>query len=179
MIISQKDGVTLRHVTEEDLSHVEEITVICYTPIAESFINIVGEDFYRETREPNLNWQLRKVQQVLTLYQEHPDQVWVLEKEGEIFGFVTFEVIAEKKIGIIDNNGLLPKYRGQGWGAFMYRHVLQDFRQRGLRFAIVETDLDNPHIPARRAYESCGFDSAQGIVVYRQDLQKNNPGSMP
>jgi len=157
----------------------KEITIICYTPIAESFIKIVGEDFYRETRDPDLNWQPRKFQQVLDLYAEYPEEVWVLEDAVETFGFVTFEINPAKKIGVIENNGLLPKQRGQGWGTFMYRHVLQEFRRRGLRFAIVETDLDDPHIAARQAYESCGFDSAQGIVVYRQDLQKNNPGSMP
>ena len=139
----------------------------------------MGEDYFRETREPNLNWQPGKVKQVLDLYQENPDQVWVLENAEHVFGYVTFETDPEKKIGVIDNNGVLPEYRGQGWGKFMYRYVLQEFRQRGLRFAVVETDLDDPHIPARRAYESCGFDSEQGIVIYRQDLQKNNPGSLP
>jgi ribosomal protein S18 acetylase RimI-like enzyme len=61
----------------------------------------------------------------------------------------------------------------------MYRHVLQYFRNQGIRFVWVETDLDEPHVPARRAYEAVGFDRQQRIVIYRQDLAQRNPGSEP
>ena len=40
-----------------------------------------------------------KVKQVLDLFEENPDQVWVLEDNEKIFGYVTFEIAAEKKLG--------------------------------------------------------------------------------
>jgi hypothetical protein len=61
----------------------------------------------------------------------------------------------------------------------MYQHVLDHFRQQGLRYAHVDTGLDPAHIPARRAYESVGFDRQVPIVEYWQDLSANNPGSRP
>ena len=68
-------------------------------------------------------------------------------------------------------------HAGQGWATFMYRHVLDHFRARGLRFAHVDTGLDDAHIAARRAYEAVGFDRAVPGVDYWQDLAMLNPGS--
>jgi hypothetical protein len=59
----------------------------------------------------------------------------------------------------------------------MYRHVLDRFRTLGLRFAHVDTGLDDAHIPARRAYEAAGFDRQVPTVEYWQDLSRHNPGS--
>jgi hypothetical protein len=59
----------------------------------------------------------------------------------------------------------------------MYQHVLEHFRRQGLRYAHVDTGLDDAHIPARRAYEAVGFDRQVPTVEYWQDLAQNNPGS--
>ena len=53
------------------------------------------------------------------------------------------------------------------------------FRAQGLRFAFVDTGLDDAHIPARRAYEAVGFDRRVPVAEFWQDLWANNPGSMP
>ncbi|MHA1290107.1 MAG: GNAT family N-acetyltransferase, partial [Candidatus Thorarchaeota archaeon] len=84
---------------------------------------------------------------------------------------------AERGLGIIDNNGILPQFAGKGLGKFMYRHVLDYFRKEGLNVAFVETGLDDPHIPARKAYEGVGFDRSAPVVYYWQDLRTDNPGS--
>lgn len=179
-IVAERDGVVLRHATRGDLSRLDEITIICYEPIADSFIDIIGQEFYKGTRlDPESDWRDSKTQQVRGTYQQHPDRVWVLEGDGHVFGFVTFGLVPERNMGFLDNNGVLPEYWGSGWGTFMYRHVLQHFRNQGIRFVWVETDLDEPHVPARRAYEAVGFDRQQRIVIYRQDLGQRNPGSEP
>ena len=61
----------------------------------------------------------------------------------------------------------------------MYRHVLEHFRRLGLRFAHVDTGLDDAHAPARHAYEAVGFDRRVPGIDYWQDLQSQNPGSAP
>jgi ribosomal protein S18 acetylase RimI-like enzyme len=154
------------------------ITITCYAPIVASFVEIVGADGVRGIYgNPDFDWQARKTKQVRDLYQEHPDHVWVLEEAGQVFGYVTFDLVPGRSVGFFDNNGVLPEKRGQGWGTFMYRQVLQHFREQGIRFVFVETDLDEPHAPARHAYEAVGFDRQQRIVIYRQDLERHNPGS--
>jgi hypothetical protein len=61
----------------------------------------------------------------------------------------------------------------------MYRHVLQHFRDLGLRFAHVDTGLDPAHDAARRAYAAVGFDREVPTIEYWQDLSALNPGSTP
>jgi ribosomal protein S18 acetylase RimI-like enzyme len=130
-------------------------------------------------RDPGMTWQERKIKQNHDLFAEHPEWVWVLEQNSSIIGFVTFKIIRERGLGIIENNGVLPQYAGKGLGKFMYRHVLGYFRKEGLNVASVETGLDDPHIPARKAYEGVGFDRSTPIVYYWQDLRKNNSSSNP
>ena len=178
MVVATKGGAVLRHAVEQDLAAVDELTVESYRPIFDSFVAMLGEDCYEAVRpEPELTWEQRKIQQNRRLYDEHPDWLWVLDEDGEVFGFVSFYLLPEKSYGHIDNNGLRADRVGQGWATFMYRHVLERFRQEGLRFAHVDTGLDDAHIPARRAYEAIGFDRRVPTVDYWQDLSLRNPGS--
>ena len=180
MIIAESNGFALQFARDEDLAQVDRIAVICYTPIFESYVAMLGEECYAVVRhDPGLTWEERKTGQIHRLYSEHPDWLWVLEEDGKVFGFVSFYLFPEQGYGHIDNNGVHPDYAGQGWGKFMYRHVLNYFREQGLRYAHVDTGLDPAHIPARRAYESVGFDRQVPTVEYWQDLSQNNPGPAP
>jgi ribosomal protein S18 acetylase RimI-like enzyme len=180
MIVAERNGVVLRHARDEDLPRVDEIAIMCYTPIFESYVQMLGEECYQVVRhDPELTWQERKTGQIHRLYSEHPEWLWVLDKDGEILGFVTFYLFPQQGYGHIDNNGVHPDCAGQGWGKFMYQHVLDYFRQQDLRFAHVDTGLDAAHIPARRAYEAVGFGRQVPTVEYWQDLSQRNPGSVP
>ena len=178
MVVATKGGAVLRHAVDDDLAAVDTLTVESYLPIQESYVAMLGDECYEAVRlEPELTWEERKIGQNRRLYDEHPDRLWVLDEEGDVFGFVSFWLFPEKSYGHIDNNGLRADRVGQGWATFMYRHVLDRFRQEGLRFAHVDTGLDDAHIPARRAYEATGFDRRVPTVDYWQDLSLRNPGS--
>jgi GNAT superfamily N-acetyltransferase len=176
VVVAAKDGAILRHAHDDDLEAVDALTVESYRPIQASYVAMVGEECYEAVRlEPELTWEQRKIQQNRRLYDEHPEQLCVLEEEGHVFGFVSFWLLPA--YGHIDNNGLRADRVGQGWAKFMYRHVLEHFRRQGLRFAHVDTGLDDAHTPARRAYEATGFDRRVPTVDYWQDLSLRNPGS--
>ena len=177
MVIVEKDGLVLRQAQLSDMSSIDEITIICYTPIAESWIEMQSESISEALRDPNMTWQERKKKQNHDLFSEHPEWIWVLEQNSKLIGFVTFKINFERGLGTIDNNGILPEFAGKGLGKFMYRHVLDYFRKEGVNVAFVETGLDDPHIPARKAYEAAGFDRSASIVLYWQDLRKDNAGS--
>lgn len=180
MIITTRDDVILRYARDEDMPGIDEITITCYRPIWESYVEMLGRECYEAVRhDPELTWEERKNRQNHSLYQEHPEWLWVLDKNGEVIGYVTFRLIPEKNMGLIANNGVHPGHTGHGWGKFMYRHVLQHFRESGMRFAFVDTGLDDAHIPARRAYEAVGFDRQVPVVEYWQDLDRHNSGSEP
>ena len=178
MLVATKGAAVLRHAAGDDLAAVDALTVESYRAIQESFVAMLGDDCYDAVRlEPELTWEERKIQQNRHLYEEHPDRLWVLDEGGDVFGFVSFWLFPDKSYGHIDNNGLRADRVGQGWATFMYRHVLDHFREQGLRFAHVDTGLDDAHIPARRAYEATGFDRQVPTVDYWQDLSLRNPGS--
>jgi len=177
--IAEHNGTILRHARQDDMPLIDRTTAICYKAIHESWVALQSEDVYNALRDPAVPWERRKAAQNHELFAEHPEWVWVLENAEGIFGFVTFKINAEGNLGIIDNNGVLPEYAGKGWGKYMYRYVLQYLREHDVPVAMVETDLDDPHIPARKAYEGVGFDRRTPILLYWQDLRKNNPGSVP
>jgi GNAT superfamily N-acetyltransferase len=178
VVVATRGNVVLRHAQPEDLSAVDALTVECYRPIFESYLSMLGEECYDAVRlEPELTWEERKTQQNRRLFDEHPDRLWVLEEGGDVFGFVSFWLFPDKSYGHIDNNGVRADRAGQGWATFMYRSVLDHFRKQRVRFAHVDTGLDDAHIPARRAYEATGFDRRVPTVDYWQDLSLRNPGS--
>jgi ribosomal protein S18 acetylase RimI-like enzyme len=178
--IAEREGVVLREAREEDLPMVDSLTIEGYGPIQESYVAMIGAETYEAVRhEPELTWEQRKCAQNRRLFERHPDQVWVLDSEGDVFGYVTFWVFPEQSYGHIDNNAVRGDEAGLGWATFMYRHVLERFRALGLRFAHVDTGLDDAHVPARRAYEAVGFDRRVPIVEYWQNLSARNPGSTP
>jgi ribosomal protein S18 acetylase RimI-like enzyme len=180
LIIAARGDAFLREAVEDDLAAIDALTVTCYRPIQESFVALLGEQCYQAVRlEPQLTWEQRKIAQNRRLFAEHPDQVWVLDGDDEVFGFVSFWLFPERGYGHIDNNGVDPRFTGHGWATFMYRHVLQRFRDLGLRFAHVDTGLDPAHDAARRAYAAVGFDRAVPAVDYWQDLTAVNAGSHP
>jgi len=180
MHIAEWNNVVLRPASAADMALIDQITIICYTPIAESYIEMLGRACYEVVKhDPELTWQERKTGQVHRLFEQHPEWLWVLDKEGLVFGFIMFYLIPEQGYGHIDNNGVHPDYARQGWGKFMVQHVLDHFRRQGLRYAHVDTGLDPAHVPARRTYEAVGFDRQVPTVEYWQDLTQNNPGSRP
>ena len=178
MVIAERNGAVLRHAAAADLPHIAEIAVACWTPINEGNRRMIGEDLDNATAHAG-GWESRKISAIQRHFERNPEGVWTLELNGGVIGFVTFDVIAARSIGEIDNNGVTPERAGEGWGTFMYRHVLDHFRSIGLRAATVSTGLDEAHAPARRAYEAVGFDRQVPHVDYWQDLRALNDGSGP
>ena len=169
--IAEREGVVLRRAHEEDLPEIDRLTAIGYAPIQESFVAMLGEDCYEAVQaDPEQSWDERKAAQNRRLFSEHPEQVWVLDADGRMIGFVTFWLFPERHYGHLDNNAIEPERAGEGWATFMYRHVLEHFRELGLRFAHVDTGLDDAHIPARRAYAAVGFDRSVPSVDLWQRL---------
>ena len=160
-VVAERDGVVLRHAREDDLQAIDALTARGYAAIQQSFVTMLGEDLYETVQaDPEQTWAERKCGQNRRLFTEHPDQVWVLDADGEVVGFVTFWLLPERRYGHLDNNAVAEAWSGGGWATFMYRAVLDRFRELGLAYAHVDTGLDDAHIPARRAYEAVGFDRA-------------------
>lgn len=60
MIVAERDGMVLRFARIEDFPKIDEITIICYTAIAESWIEMQSEEIAEALRDPSMTWQERK-----------------------------------------------------------------------------------------------------------------------
>ena len=114
-MIAERDGVVLRHATAADLPAIDHLTAVGYAPIQESFVAMLGADLYETVQaDPGQTWEQRKAQQNRRLFAEHPEQVWVLEDTGWVFGYVTFWLVPARSYGHLDNSAVDPACRGEG-----------------------------------------------------------------
>ena len=157
----------LRPLESRDIDRVADIANLAWQPIYASHREIFGDELYAilfpEAAE-------RKGNEMRRNCSRNPDNIWVCELDGQVVGFITWYVDEDKKIGTLGNNGIHPDFAGRGLGTFMYRQVLDHFRDRGMRHAKVQTGLDKGHAPARRAYERVGFDIRHETITYYMAL---------
>ena len=91
------------------------------------------------------------------------------EHEGEVVGFVTWAI--NGIWGEICNNGALTETGLKGIGQTMYKYVMEEFKQKGVKVVKVTTGLDWAHAPARRAYERAGFKRHLDSTTYFMELE--------
>ncbi len=163
-----KDEIKLRKAMPSDIETISNIAVLAWEPIYAAYLEDMGKDLF-ELMLPG--WREEKARQVRAKSEEQPDEVYVSEINGKIVGFTTFNIDTEKKIGEICNNAVLPEFQGRGIGKMQHRKILDIFREKGLRYAIVTTGLDKGHANARASYEKIGFKRMKWSVTYFQELQ--------
>src|SRR5262249_14201172 len=93
---------------------------------------------------------------------------FVATMNNEIVGLVSFSLHAEKRIGEIGLNAVLPDHAGQGVGTSMYEFAMARMKESGMALATVSTGGDPSHLPARRAYQKAGFGPAlPSVFLYK------------
>lgn len=142
--------MTIRPYQPADLATLREITV-------EAF-NGVSIDQAIEAEYGLINgkhWQFRKGRHVDDDAARDPAGIFVLERDGEIAGYISTRMDIEAGIGFIPNLVLTPQHRGQGWGRKLIRYALERFREAGLTHARIETLAQND--VGNHLYRSMGF----------------------
>lgn len=157
----------IRPYRPEDLEIIADIGDRAWRGIYAMFTELYGEELFRLINpEP----QTSKGEQVRASCLRNPEWVFICERDGTIAGFITFWLERDKKIGVIGNNAKDPDSAEKGVGREMYSAVLDYFKSEGMLYAKVNTGLDSAHAPARKAYESAGFDIKHEEVVYYKKL---------
>jgi GNAT superfamily N-acetyltransferase len=92
----------------------------------------------------------------------HPETVgecaFISLLEGAPVGLASYDPRQAPRYGIVGQNCVLPEFRGRGVGKRQIAEILRRFRQRGMRTALVTTSAHPFFLPARKMYESLGFD---------------------
>lgn len=85
---------------------------------------------------------------------EHPDWVYVAIEDDKIVGTATLFYQPEERTGEVENNAVLPEYRGRGISTLLVRRVVEELKNLGAEQINVHTDA----VPAAcRVYEKAGF----------------------
>jgi ribosomal protein S18 acetylase RimI-like enzyme len=146
----------IRKYIEGDLDCILEVALRAFSPIYESFQRILGEDIFRLVYP---NWRASQNEYIQSLAEgEESERIYVVVGDNHaVIGFIHFSMDLEKQSGEIGINCVDPDYQGQGTGKRMYRFVINIMKENGIRCIVVGTGGDDSHIPARKAYEDCGF----------------------
>jgi GNAT superfamily N-acetyltransferase len=141
-----------------DLAALQRIREAAFEPVFRSFRGIVGEEIAAIAFRHADVEQGKLLADICATNSGH--HVLVVTADGEIVGFVSFTVDADKGLGEIGLNAVHPKHAGEGIGTWMYRHALRRMKELGMAVATVGVGGDPSHAPARRAYEKAGFGPA-------------------
>ncbi len=161
-------GYTIRQADETDVDAACDIAKQAWERIHDSFTNIMGKEMHDDLSP---TWKDRKADQIRSHFVHNPAWMLVVEHDNDgIVGFITFRIDRDRFLGTIGNNAVDPRTQGSGVGSAMYGVVLDLFRREGLKYASVQTGLDEGHAPARRAYEKAGFDIRREDVTYYKKL---------
>jgi GNAT superfamily N-acetyltransferase len=160
-------GVSVRRGRPDDVDAACAIAVQAFEPVFEYRRDRLGEACFEQLF---CNWRLEKEHQIRRFCNENMSQFVVAEVDDDAAGFGTYQFQEEQSLGIIDNNAVSPKFQGRGVGVAIQRHILNEFRERGLLYAQVTTGLDPAHAPARNVYSKMGFRQSYDFAVFHLEL---------
>ena len=155
----------IRPAQDDDLEIIKQIAVEAWKPIYESCRKMAGDELFTTIHS---DWRVEKAGQIARHYRSNPETTLVTECDGQVVGFITYNLFEQRKAGVIGNNAIRPKYQGKGLGTKQYQKVLEIFREKGMIYAEVVTGADMAHAPARTAYERVGFKPVVYSVRYYQ-----------
>ena len=157
----------MREYRASDLEKVMEIANKAWRPIRKMGREALG-DSIADLMNP-LGDDVSKGLQVQDQIDSGKYGIALCEHEGEVVGFVTWAI--NGIWGEICNNGALTETGLKGIGQTMYKYVMEEFKQKGVKVVKVTTGLDWAHAPARRAYERAGFKKHLDSTTYYMELE--------
>ena len=93
---------------------------------------------------------------------------WSVRSGGTLVGCGALKEL-DRWHGEIKSMRTARPFRGKGVGKFVLRHIIGEARKRGLKRLSLETGSMAAFAPARRLYESHGFDYCEPFADYRSD----------
>lgn len=160
-------SMNMRPYQEEDLEQVMEIANIAWQPIRKMSREALG-DTISDLLNPAGDAKSKGLQ-VKAQIDSGAWKIAVCEHEEKLVGFITYTI--NEVWGEICNNGALTESGLKGIGQTMYKYVMEEFRNNGVKVVKVTTGLDWAHAPARRAYERAGFKKHLDSTTYFMELE--------
>jgi ribosomal protein S18 acetylase RimI-like enzyme len=156
----------IRPFINKDLDDIVQLSLLAWEPVFISFRQILGPKIYPLLYPDWRKSQAEVVEQICTDQENH---VLVAEVDGNVAGFLAYELREKDATGQVQLLAVHPKYQNHGIGTELNTIALQKMKAAGMKLAEVGTGGDEGHAPARRSYEKAGY-TAIPLVRYHKDL---------
>ena len=156
----QHTAVKIRQAVEADREILFELFVLAYEDVRAQQFGDILERIWDE-------WEADLRQEI------DIKKVIIAEIDDEAVGFSSYKLNDATRIGTVDDNAVLPAYRGRGVGGQLLSRVLEIMEAAGMEFAEVSTGSDDPYTPARRMYERQEFTPYFRSVYYMKKLAQS------
>ena len=155
----------IRHVRDDDIDALIELTLMAFEPIFKSFAKILGNEIY-----PILypDWKATQTAVVENEIRNEDVMVWVGEIDGKVVGLITQKLDQESKMGEVRFLAVHPDVQNRGVGSALNKFVLEKMKKAGMSAAMVSTGGDPSHAPARRTYEKVGYIPLPFVNYYQK-----------
>lgn len=157
--------ITIQEAKSEHFEASGDIAIKAWTPIREEFKKLLSEEIYVPFFE---NWQKAKRNEIIRGLRDGNGYVAIVN--SKVVGFVYYFADNSTKIGTIGGLAVDESAKGKGIGKTLCNHALDQMRKNGMLNATVTTGGDDAHAPARKTYESVGFEKFLPSVKYYMSL---------
>jgi ribosomal protein S18 acetylase RimI-like enzyme len=157
----------IRPFNNSDINDIVQLSLLAWEPVFTSWEQILGPKLYPIAIYPD--WRKGQKEVVEKFCYDEKIATWVAEVDGNVVGFVAYELNANTKIGEVQLLAVHPEYQNHGIGTKLNIFALQKLKENGMKLAVVGTGGDEGHAPARKSYEKAGY-TALPLVRYYKDL---------
>ncbi|MCH9807423.1 MAG: GNAT family N-acetyltransferase [Alphaproteobacteria bacterium] len=141
--------------TRDHKEAVLDLAIEAWTPVFARTKNDVPKFVY-DAFYPN-GWSERQRNDVAELFAKEPDNIWLAVIGNELAGFLGLRIHPEDQMGEIHIIAVSPQHQRHGIARQLMAFAEERTRALGMKMMMVETIGDSGHEPARRTYESLGF----------------------
>jgi ribosomal protein S18 acetylase RimI-like enzyme len=160
-------NLEIRPVRDRDVEDLVALSLLAWEPVFSSFEGILGPRIYSILYPDWKQGQKEGVEKVCR--DREKLAVWVAEIDGNVVGFVAYELYGKDQTGEVQLLAVHPDYQNRGIGTELNIFALEKMKEKGMKLAVVSTGGDQSHAPARRSYEKAGY-AALPLVRYYKDL---------
>ena len=157
----------LRHMESTDVESIVQLSLLAWEPVFASFEQILGSRIYPIVYP---EWRTSQRKEIEEICREPAENfVWVAERDGQVVGFVAWELYRASEMGEVQFLAVHPAHQNVGIGTALSDLALGRMKESGMRLAVLGTGGDASHTPARRTYEKSGY-TGLPLVRFYKDL---------
>ena len=149
-----RSSLTVRCATPDDATLLCEMTRSAWATVYNSLRGTLGDEIFNIAFRNALEEKVKKVDEVVS---DNPEKVRIITEAKQPAGFAILDQNPGKKLGELRSVGVIPDFRGRGIGCALCMDAFQIFRDSGLQYACLPTDLGEVNEQTRQICWNVGL----------------------